>query len=321
MKPTPPQLAKVPLKDLYNLGDPPQELLYIQGNQALLTPELREWVSAQRSSVTHFWVIDLRTLAHPIAQGLEKMGDSVGPEPLSLVKQVWGDKLTRIPEEVQLELGFSRETRIQVVLAEDSPQPLGNGKQGYWRHLEFPEYKAGRKEKPRTWGTVTTAAYQAAQELGVPVLQVPYFEADDIIASLVSKRPSSLGSLGIHTVDTDLLQLVEDKAPQVYWYNVQNYHRFRDEQRTLSYWERRHKVTITSPRDIVTQKMVKGDKSDNLPPGSPQGLIDLLYPTQTLETDLSWVYGLPGVPLADLETKNNSYVAPLLIAGWNLQIF
>ena len=296
-----PHQATIAIKTLEEaIGPLPQGLLYTKGSEVFLTPELRDFI-ASRSQGLHLWAIDMRTIAHPMAERFRKSGDL---QPLKKMENLWKLKLSTLPTEVRSYMTrVHTNPRIKVILVDDCPMPLGYpdpenpGKQksGYWRHHFFPEYKGGRKQKPSTWGDCTKAAYSAAQSLGIPVVRFPYFEADDIFGSMVRHLPGypNILSMGILTVDTDLLQLVSDPGnePPVYWYNLLTYEpRFRDYQGTVDYWLKRHKREILGPREIVEIKAAEGDKSDNLPPGTDPGLIDLLYPKIPLE-EVPGIYG------------------------------
>lgn len=298
----------------------------IFGGFILETIGLKNWVKSQREQQVpvNVWAIDLRTLAHPIARELESQ-DPFSNE-LAFLSMAWGIRLTKVFDQAKATMKAatgSQDPELRIVLCDDYPDLLGyedpanpgTEKQGYWRHKIYPGYKAGRKPKPKSWNTVTKVCYQTAMELGIPVLREPYFEADDILAHLARHRTSyPIASLGIWTVDTDLLQLVTDSSPQVYWYNVLKNDRYRDEAGTLAYWLKRHKTEIQHPTDIITQKAVKGDPSDALPPGTDPGLLDLWTPKEPFEQDLGWLFS-DSKPLSYWQQEHNRYLAQALIHG------
>jgi hypothetical protein len=324
----PPNQATINLRELEKTCGPiPPNLLYIQGEEVLLTQELREHISLTNQEGQHLWTIDMRTLAHPIASKLDN-GDSM--DPYSQMKNLWDLRLSSLPTEVERFLTRGTPNpRIKVLLVDDCPSPLeikdseGNRKNGYWRHQFFPGYKAGRRPKPKSWDSCTKAAYQSAQDLGIPILRYPYFEADDIFGSLVRHLPGypHILSLGMLTVDTDLLQLVSDYGmePPVYWYNLLKYEpRFRDYQGTLDYWEKRHKQKLLNPREIVDMKVKYGDKSDALPAGADRGLIDLLDPKIPLE-EIPGIYGTQNsFLLSQWKTKaQDAQIRVMLDGNWD----
>jgi len=239
------------------------------------------------------WVVDMRTLAHPIYNGwakyLEDNAGKVGTISLTRYARLrWYMAFLNIHQNVRDILG-SGITKVRIVVADDNPAAYpGFSKPIYWRHHMVPTYKDGRPAKPNRFNEVTDEGYKAAADLGIPVLREPYFEADDFIAAM-ARDNSPLGDvakMGIFTVDTDLMQLINER---VFWYNVGPWvPLLRDEDSALAYWLKRHKRPISHPRDIAAFKAEHGDVSDNLPPGTDIRVIDLLNPpTQPI---IDWAY-------------------------------
>jgi DNA polymerase-1 len=78
-----------------------------------------------------------------------------------------------------------------------------DGERPYWRHELHAEYKGTRTKHPPGY-----AEGLAALKLKVPAsFEVPGFEADDLIASLVAQRTEGT-TCRVLTTDKDLLQLV-----------------------------------------------------------------------------------------------------------------
>src|SRR4029077_10148782 len=65
-------------------------------------------------------------------------------------------------------------------LAWDGPGPTH-------RHERYPDYKATRKPMPADLRTQIPAIEELAQTLGLPVLEVPGAEADDVMATLARR--------------------------------------------------------------------------------------------------------------------------------------
>jgi len=94
-------------------------------------------------------------------------------------------------------------TPCGIVFAVDAPQKT-------FRHVAFTEYKAQREATPSD----LTAQFGRLQELlrllSVPVLCLPGYEADDILATCAQR----IGRAGTHALvvsgDRDLMQLVDD---------------------------------------------------------------------------------------------------------------
>ena len=65
-------------------------------------------------------------------------------------------------------------------LAWDGPGPT-------WRHERFPAYKAQRKPTPEDLLAQLEPIETLAQALGLPVLEIPGMEADDVMATLAAR--------------------------------------------------------------------------------------------------------------------------------------
>jgi len=71
-----------------------------------------------------------------------------------------------------------------------------------WRHDCYPLYKAGRPPKPAGVTAALAEAPAIFQALGMPVLSVPGYEADDVICSLVHRHDGCV----VVSSDKDFLQ-------------------------------------------------------------------------------------------------------------------
>src|SRR5881409_3533375 len=86
-------------------------------------------------------------------------------------------------------------------LAWDGPGPT-------FRHQRFPEYKAQRKPMPEELLAQLPALEALAQALGLPVLEVPGTEADDVMATLARRAAREGIEAVLVTGDKDMLQVV-----------------------------------------------------------------------------------------------------------------
>jgi len=90
-----------------------------------------------------------------------------------------------------------------VVVALDAPSKT-------FRHAEYAEYKGTRKEQAPELIQQLPVARELIAALGIPSIEVPGFEADDIVGT-ISKRAEENGyDTTIVTGDLDTLQLVDD---------------------------------------------------------------------------------------------------------------
>ena len=89
-------------------------------------------------------------------------------------------------------------TRIVVVF--DAPGPT-------FRHEMYPLYKANRPEAPQDLVLQIPKILELVQAYRLPMLSIPGFEADDIIATLTQKARSLNWRVIIVSADKDLTQL------------------------------------------------------------------------------------------------------------------
>ena len=75
-----------------------------------------------------------------------------------------------------------------------------------FRHLEFADYKAGRKKMPRACNA-GTCAKEVLEAMRVRILEIDGFEADDIIGTVARRAEEEGFEPLIITGDKDALQL------------------------------------------------------------------------------------------------------------------
>lgn len=223
-------------------------------------------------------VIDFRVLLHFVWDEASSEAEA---------RELWLSRLQRGPDMIDF-----MPDRVDIVL-DDSKTDLPNGMFGYWRSLVCPSYKQKRKQsKPDlvglqpglSYGQVRDIGYEAVSSLGLPLFSQPGFEADDwagaVYRAKLAAKPGSLlanRQLYYSTIDSDWLQLVDDKSKQL-WANVgtwTNASRLRNEAEVRWYYKHVVKYRIDKPSDIPKAKQVLGDWADNLPPGSPLSVLDL----------------------------------------------
>ncbi len=79
-----------------------------------------------------------------------------------------------------------------------------------FRHEEYKEYKAQRKETPDDLRVQIPKIKEIIKLFGIKVLEKEGYEADDIIATLAKKGKEKGFEVYVVTPDKDMLQLVED---------------------------------------------------------------------------------------------------------------
>ena len=139
----------------------------------------------------------------------------------------------------------------RLAVAFDLPEPT-------FRHKKYDDYKAGRTAAPDILRQQLGLVRELVDALSVPVLEMPGFEADDIIATLATRAKEAGDDVIVVTGDRDAYQLVEDPHVKVLYNKrgVSDY-AFYDE---AGIFER----TGVFPKDYVHYAALRGDKSDNL---------------------------------------------------------
>ncbi len=134
----------------------------------------------------------------------------------------------------------------------DLPQPT-------FRHKRTEMYKANRDRAPDVLREQMGIVRQVVETLQLPLIELPGYEADDVIATLATRAAAASIDVLIVTGDRDSYQLVEDPHIKVVYNKrgVSDYALY-DEAGIL---ER----TGVKPSDYVEYAALRGDKSDNLP--------------------------------------------------------
>ena len=122
-----------------------------------------------------------------------------------------------------------------------------------FRHRLYKEYKSNRKPMPEELSEQVEPIFDFLKFMGIALIQQPDVEADDVIASLVSKYSSKTKIL-ISSGDKDLAQLVNK--------NVQLINSLDGKQLNQDDVKKKFGVAPNQIRDYLT---LVGDTSDNIP--------------------------------------------------------
>ena len=126
-----------------------------------------------------------------------------------------------------------------------------------FRHQMYPEYKAGRHPTPEDLLSQFPDAKECLALMGLHVLELPGYEADDIQGTVAKMAHGSDGIESyILSGDRDLLQLIDDKVTVLLATNT--------ETKPMSEAEFTEEYGI-SPSLFVEMKALMGDSSDNIP--------------------------------------------------------
>lgn len=139
-----------------------------------------------------------------------------------------------------------------IVVAFDRPEPT-------FRHDQLPSYKANREASPDILRQQMGLVRQLVGILGLETVEVPGFEADDLIATLAERAAASGDDALIVTGDRDSYQLVRDPHIRVLYNRrgVSDYALYDE----AGIAER----TGVTPAQYVAYAALRGDPSDNLP--------------------------------------------------------
>ena len=95
------------------------------------------------------------------------------------------------------------ESPSHVAVAFDLAQPT-------FRHEQFADYKANRKESPTDFRGQVSLVKEVLEALAIPIVSAPGYEADDVIATLATQGEAEGMDVLVVTGDRDALQLVDD---------------------------------------------------------------------------------------------------------------
>jgi DNA polymerase-1 len=127
-----------------------------------------------------------------------------------------------------------------------------------FRHLEFTEYKAQRLRAEDAFRTQIPIIRELLATMGIPIMEQPGFEADDIIGSLAKQAARKGLQVEIITGDRDAYQLAEPTIHVLYTRRgiTELDHVDPD------FIRERYQLT---PDQLIDLKGMMGDASDNIP--------------------------------------------------------
>lgn len=127
-----------------------------------------------------------------------------------------------------------------------------------FRAEAYPEYKANRSTTPDEFRGQVELTKDVLGALGIPVMAIDGFEADDIIATLTTRAVAEGFRVLIVTGDRDSIQLVDDNVTVLYpRKGVSDLTRFTPEEVMAKYG--------LTPNQYPDYAALRGDPSDNLP--------------------------------------------------------
>ena len=157
-------------------------------------------------------------------------------------------------------LGFVN--TLEDVLKKENPSHIGvafDPAGPTFRHVAFEQYKAQREETPEAIRLSVPIIKEIINAYRIPILEVPGYEADDVIGTLATEA----GKRGIQTYmmtpDKDYGQLVSDN---VFIYRP----KYGDKEfEVMGVEQVKAKFDIQSPSQVIDMLGLMGDASDNIP--------------------------------------------------------
>lgn len=127
-----------------------------------------------------------------------------------------------------------------------------------FRHDEFSDYKAHRKPTPDDLSSQAPLARQMVEAFNIPMLEIPGYEADDVIGTLAKKAQAEGYEAVVVTGDLDALQLVDE--------NISVMRTVKGVTETMTYDVKAVEEQYgLHPRQFPDYKGLLGDTSDNIP--------------------------------------------------------
>src|SRR6056297_716822 len=127
-----------------------------------------------------------------------------------------------------------------------------------FRHEEYEEYKANRKEMPEELAPQIPMLQETIKKLKIPMMAKEGYEADDLLGTLSKEAAEEGYKVYIVTGDRDALQLVSENVNVLYTRKgISDLVKF-DLDKVMEKYE-------LTPEKLIDRKGLMGDSSDNIP--------------------------------------------------------
>lgn len=146
---------------------------------------------------------------------------------------------------------LKEETPDHIAVAFDTPHPT-------FRHRRFAEYKATREKMPDDMVEQLPWLKRIVQAYNIPVLEIPGWEADDIIGTLVRRAEQEDLACYMVTPDKDYMQLVSERS------RLYRPGKMADSWEIIDIDGVREKFGVR-PDQVIDVLGLMGDQSDNIP--------------------------------------------------------
>lgn len=150
-----------------------------------------------------------------------------------------------------LEDVLKRENPTHIAVAFDPKGPT-------FRHEAYELYKAQREETPEVIRQSVPIIKDIIEAYNIPILEVPRFEADDVIGTISKQAEKEGFDVFMMTPDKDYGQLVSD---HIFMYRP----KFGGDYEIMGVKEVLNKYSLTSVNQVIDLLGLMGDSSDNIP--------------------------------------------------------
>jgi len=209
-----------------------------------------------------------------------------------------------------LEELLRKENPTHIAVAFDPPG-------GTFRHDAYEQYKAQRQETPEDIRTAVPIIKQIIAAYNIKELEVPYYEADDVIGTIAKKAEKENFDVYMMTPDKDYGQLTSE---HIFMYKPKFAGTGFD---TLNAKAIVEKYELSSPEQMIDLLGLMGDASDNIPgcPGvGPKTAQKLLAEYGTIENLLENTKDIKGTLKIRLEENKEQIIFSKFLATIKIDI-
>jgi DNA polymerase-1 len=205
---------------------------------------------------------------------------------------------------------LNKENPTHIAVAYDTPEPT-------FRHKQFEAYKAQRQEQPEDITVAIPLTKDIVRAFNIPVLELPGYEADDIIGTFAKKAARQGFEVFMMTPDKDYGQLVEE---HVYLYKPAF---MGNGVEILGVKEVCQKFEIQRVDQVCDILGLQGDAVDNIPgiPGiGAKTAVKLLHEYDTLENLVAHAHELKGKMRENVENFGDQGLLSKELARINIEV-
>ena len=151
-----------------------------------------------------------------------------------------------------------------------------------FRDQQFKDYKANRSEMPGDLAQQIPYIRRALEAYRIPILEMPGYEADDVIGTLAKKAADAGHPVYVVSSDKDMLQLVNDRVQVL---NPPKDNLICDAAKV-------EEILGVPPNRVIDVMALRGDSIDNIP-GAP-GMLSMESPRKAI-TSMTRFGGTPKI--------------------------